>query len=153
MLKAKILCLPVLLLWAAQAMAQDVVTVAVEDKDYSPYYVWGDDGLEGPCGDITMAVLATMGHDVVFEPAPWTRVIRMLEDDLVDAALCATETVERLAFAQFPDEPLLSFDATLFVRADSPLQSSSLGGLFGLSFGVVGATVSVGSTGRSRRAA
>lgn len=137
MLKSNMLFLPVLLLWASQTGAQETVSVAVEDKDYFPYYYWSDDGLEEPCGDITTAVFAAMGYVVVFESAPWTRAIRMVEEGTIDAALCATETVERNAFARFPDEPLLSYDVTLFVQADSPLQFSSLGGLFGLSFGVV----------------
>lgn len=138
------------ILWITTAVAQ--VIVAVEDTDYVPYYTWNDGVLEGPCGEIVTAVLEEMGLEVIYRPAPWTRVIREVEEGDVDAALCATETIERLDFAIFPDEPLLSYDATLFVVEASDLRSSALSDLFGRSFGVVSG-YSFGGAGRILEAA
>lgn len=122
---------------ASAALAQSVVTVAVEDRDYAPYYTWDNGVLKGPCGDIVSAVFGNMGVEVNFIPAPWVRVIKMVEEQTADAALCATETEERRAYAVFPDEALLSYDATLFVLEGSPLTSSDASTLTEGSFGLV----------------
>jgi len=126
-----------LLVSSGVALSQPVVTVAVENRDYAPYYTWEGDQLRGPCGDIVSAVFETMGYDVEYVPVPWTRVLRMVEEQQVDAGLCATRTEERTAYAIFPDEALLSYDATLFVLDGSPLDAAEPDILQGRSFAMV----------------
>lgn len=124
--------------FAPGAMAQTAFTIAVEDRDYAPYYTWDDGALKGPCGAIAAAVFRTMGVEVEFVAAPWVRVIKMVEDKTADAALCATRTEERNAYAVFPDESLLSYDATLFVLAESAFANADPSTLTEGSFAVVG---------------
>ena len=119
------------------AFAQTVVTVAVENKDYTPYYTWEDGAVAGPCGDLVVGAFDRIGYTVEFVSAPWVRVLKMIEDGVVDAALCATRTENREAYAVFPDEALLSYDATLFVQSASPLAQADLEALKGRSFGMV----------------
>ena len=113
------------------------LVVAVEDKDYTPYYVWIDGKPQGPCPEIAAGAIRQMGAEVEFVRYPWTRVLKSVKNATVDAGLCGTKTEERAAFSHYPDEPLLNYDATLFVRADSPLASSDMSELVGKSFGLV----------------
>jgi len=129
--------LVVLALACPAATAQNVVEVAVEDKDYTPYYTWEDGELGGPCRDIVVGTFETLGYQVDFVSAPWVRVLKLVEDGAVDAALCATKTEDREAYAVFPDEALLSYDATLFVRTDSALQGADPATLAGGTFAMV----------------
>jgi polar amino acid transport system substrate-binding protein len=115
----------------------ETITIAVEDKDWSPYYVWVDGEPQGPCPEIAAGAVRLMDAEVEFVRVPWIRVLQSVERRRVDAGLCGTKSDERLAYSHFPDEPLLNYDATLFVRADSPLQSSDLAGLDGLTVGMV----------------
>lgn len=55
----------------------------------------------------------------------------------MDAALCGTRSADREAYSIYPDEPILFYDATLFVRADSPLADSQSGIIAGSRFAVV----------------
>ncbi|QAX28397.1 substrate-binding periplasmic protein [Leisingera sp. NJS204] len=55
----------------------------------------------------------------------------------MDAGLCGTRTEEREDFNHYPDEPLLNYDATLFVRMDSSLTTSDRSPLSGKSFALV----------------
>ena len=120
----------------ASARAEPV-TVAIEDKDYAPYYVWVDGEPTGPCVEITRGTFEQMGMEVEFVRSPWSRVLRSVEEQKVDAGLCGTRTDEREAYSHYPDEPLLLYDATLFARADAPFESSDAAQLAGRSFGMV----------------
>ncbi|MGQ7846408.1 substrate-binding periplasmic protein [Granulosicoccus sp. 3-233] len=115
----------------------DVRTIAVEDKDYAPYYVWTDGKPTGPCIDIVSGTFALMGDTVEYRRFPWSRVLRSVEEQKVDAGLCGTRSEERAAYSHYPSEHLLIYDATLFVRADSDLQTSASDRLVGRSFGIV----------------
>ena len=119
-----------------QAQAETIV-VAVEDKDYTPYYTWVDGKPEGPCVEIAAGAIGQMGAEVKFARMPWTRVLKSVETMRVDAGLCGTKTDERAAFSHYPEEPLLNYDATLFVRTDSVLSTSDPEALAGKTFGLV----------------
>lgn len=137
MLRVAFTTLLCLVIGSGTVWAQEAVVVAVEDKDYSPYYTWEGDTVRGPCRDIVVGAFDVLEYDVEFVAIPWIRALKMVQDGTVDAALCATRTEEREAYAVFPDEALLSYDATLFVRDDSPLQTADAEALRGKSFAVV----------------
>lgn len=122
---------------SAASAGAETLTVAVEDKDYAPYYVWIDGEPTGPCVEIAAGAIRQMGGTAEFVRYPWSRVLRSVEEQKVDAGLCGTRTEEREAYSHYPDEPLLNYDATLFVRVDSGLDSSDTAALDGLSFGLV----------------
>ena len=115
----------------------DTITVAVEDKNYVPYYLWVDGKPQGLCVEVAKAAIREMGHEVKFVRVPWVRVLLSVEQKRVDAGLCGTKNAERAAYSYYPEEPLTSFDATLFVRSNSPLQSPNVEGLEGLTFGLI----------------
>lgn len=117
--------------------AAEPVAVAVEDKDYSPYYVWVDGEPTGPCVEIARGAFEQMGVEVEFLRFPWSRVLKSVEEREVDAGLCGTRTAKREAYSHYPDEPLLHYDATLFVRADAPFEGSDDSNLTGKSFALV----------------
>lgn len=117
--------------------AAETIVIAIEDKNWSPYYTWVDGKPQGPCPEIAVGAIGHMGGKVEFERVPWVRVVQSVERQKVDAGLCGTKTEEREAFSHFPDEPLLNYDATLFVRTDSALQDSAMPGLAGKSFGLI----------------
>ena len=123
------------LLSATPAQAETIV-IGIEDKAYTPYYVWVEGEPAGPCPEIAVGAIRQMGADVEFMRMPWIRVLKSVESKRVDAGLCGTKNEERAAYSHYPEEPLLSFDATLFVRADSPLANSNILGLTGKSFGL-----------------
>ena len=127
----------VLLALTFKPVLAETLTVAIEDKDWTPYYVWIDGDPTGLCTEIAAGAIRHMGAEVEFVPVPWVRVLLSVETQKVDAGLCGTKTDERAAFSYYPDEPLLSFDATLFVRADSQLQSSDVDELKGRTFGLI----------------
>jgi len=115
----------------------DTITIAVEDKNYVPYYLWVDGQAQGLCVEVAEATLREMGHEVEFVRVPWVRVLLSVEQKRVDAGLCGTKNSERAAYSHYPEEPLTSFDATLFVRTDSPMQSADVEGMEGLTFGLI----------------
>ncbi|MEJ1996453.1 MAG: transporter substrate-binding domain-containing protein [Limibacillus sp.] len=118
------------------AVAETIV-VAVEDKDWAPYYFWVDGIPTGPCPEIVSGTVRLMGDQVEFQRYPWVRVLKSVEEKKVDAGLCGTKTDERAAYSHYPQEPLLYYDATLFVRVDSPLTTSDFSELQGKSFGMI----------------
>ncbi|MEW9921819.1 substrate-binding periplasmic protein [Marimonas sp. MJW-29] len=120
----------------APVQAQTIV-VAIEDKDYAPYYTWVDGKPEGPCVEITAGAIRLMGAEVEFARMPWTRVLNSVETMRADAALCGTKTDERISFSHYPDEPLLNYDVTLFVRSDSELTTSDPEALSDKTFALV----------------
>jgi polar amino acid transport system substrate-binding protein len=122
--------------WLGAALA-DTITVAIEDKDWKPYYFWVDGKPQGACVDIAAGAIRHMGAEVEWARMPWARVLQEVERKTVDAGLCGAFTDERAAYSHYPDEPLLSFDATLFVRQDSPIQTSDRARLKGKSFGTI----------------
>ena len=113
------------------------ISVAVENKDWVPYYVWENGRPSGPCPEIAEGALQQMGVEVNFVGVPWARVLLEVEQQSVDAGLCGTKTPERAAFSYFPIEPLLSYDATLFVRSDSALENSDPSTMKGMTFGSI----------------
>lgn len=115
----------------------ETILIAVEDKDWSPYYTWTDGQPHGPCPEIAAGAIRQMGAEPEFVRYPWARVVQSVEQRKVDAGLCGTRTDERAAYSHYPDEPLLNYDATLFVRTDSPLQGSAMPGLEGKSFALI----------------
>ncbi|MEM1427952.1 MAG: transporter substrate-binding domain-containing protein [Pseudomonadota bacterium] len=134
----KLICfMCVALVIQSAAWAEGKLVIAVEDRSWSPFYVWTDGELSGPCSEIAEGAFAAMGYEVEFQRAPWTRVLKSVEDQSVHGGLCATMTPERDAYAIFHDEPLLHFDTTLFVLESSPLTSSDPAALTGMSFATV----------------
>jgi polar amino acid transport system substrate-binding protein len=126
-----------LVLLSMQPAQAETITVAVEDKDWTPYYVWEEGEPRGPCSEIAAGAIRHMGAEVEFVRVPWVRVLLSVERQTVDAGLCGTKNDERAAYSHYPEESLLSYDATLFVHADSPLESSDVSGLKGKTFGSV----------------
>jgi polar amino acid transport system substrate-binding protein len=124
-------------LLSSRLVYADTITVAVEDKNYVPYYLWVDGKPQGLCVEVAKAAIREMGHEVEFVRVPWVRVLLSVEQKRVDAGLCGTKNAERAAYSHYPEEPLTSFDATLFVRTDSPIQSPDVEGLDGLTFGLI----------------
>lgn len=122
--------------WLGAACAE-TITVAIEDKDWKPYYRWVDGEPQGACVEVTAGAIAHMGAEVEWVRMPWARVLQAVERKSVDAGLCGTFTEERAAYSHYPDEPLLSFDAALFVRQDSPIRTSEGAPLKGRSFGTI----------------
>ena len=129
--------LVVAIVLAGAGSRAETLTIAVEDKDYAPYYVWVDGEPTGPCVEIAAGAVRHMGGTVEFVRYPWSRVLRSVEEGKVDAGLCGTRTEERETYSHYPHEPLLDYDATLFARADSELDSSDAAAREGLSFGLV----------------
>jgi polar amino acid transport system substrate-binding protein len=126
-----------LVLVSMQLAHAETITVAIEDKNWSPYYVWVDGEPHGPCPEIAAGAIRHMGAEVEFVRVPWVRVLLSVQRQTVDAGLCGTENSERSAYSHYPEEPLLSYDATLFVLTDSPLQNSDIKGLKGRTFGLI----------------
>lgn len=126
-----------LVLLSLELAHAETITVAIEDKNWTPYYVWVDGEPHGPCPEIAGGAIRHMGAEVEFVRVPWVRVLLRVQKQTVDAGLCGTKNNERTSYSHYPEEPLLSYDATLFVRADSPLQSSEITGLRGKTFGLI----------------
>lgn len=129
------LVLPVVL--SLNSVAADTVVVAIEDKDWDPYYTWVDGQPYSPFVEIATGAIHHMGAEVEFVRYPWVRVPQSVERQKVDAGLCGTKNDERATYSFYPDEPLLNYDATLFVQTGSPLQNSETSGLEGKSFGII----------------
>lgn len=120
-----------------RAEGEETIVIAVEDKDWSPYYLWRDGALEGACAEVAAGAVRYMGFEPRFERSPWVRVLRGIERQTVDAALCATKTEERAAFSHYPKEELLFFDTTLIVRSDSPFEELEAAIQPGKRFGII----------------
>ncbi|MEM7223754.1 MAG: transporter substrate-binding domain-containing protein [Pseudomonadota bacterium] len=115
----------------------ETLTVAVEDKNYVPYYLWVEGQPSGLCVEVAEGAIRLMGDEVEFLRRSWVRVLRDVERKVVDAGLCGTKNQERAAYSHYPEEPLTTYDATLFVSADSSLVSSDIDDLDGRRFGLV----------------
>ena len=122
---------------ATVVSAQDAVVIAVEDADWTPYYMWEDGVLDGACAEIAVGAFNTMGVEVEFQRVPWTRVLKSVQNKTVDGGLCATKSAERESYTIYPDEHLLNYDSTLFVRVDSEIEVFDAATLVGRSFATV----------------
>lgn len=122
---------------ATTTFAQDLVLIAAEDADWTPYYMWEDGVLNGACAEIAAGAFKTMGVEVEFQRVPWTRVLKSVQNKTVDGGLCATKSAEREAYAIYPEEHLLNYDSTLFVRVDSEIEVFDAATLRGRSFATV----------------
>jgi len=127
----------ILVLFPAFPVAAETIVVAVEDKDWRPYYYWIDGKPQGPCPEIAAGAIRHMGAEVEFVRYPWVRVLQSVEHKKVDAGLCGTKNEERAAYSYYPEEPLLNYDATLFVRRNSPIEEIDKSRLGGKSFALV----------------
>ena len=132
----KIVAVLVMPAWFGAAQA-DQITIAIEDKDWKPYYFWVDGKPQGACVDIVAGAIQHMGSKARWMRVPWVRVLLSVERKTVDAGLCGTFTDERAIYSYYPKEPLLSYDATLFVRRESQIQTSDKSQLNGKSFGFI----------------
>jgi polar amino acid transport system substrate-binding protein len=126
-----------LIIASSSPVDADTIVVAVEDKDWSPYYYWIDGEPHGPCPEIAGGAIRQMGAEVKFVRYPWVRVLQSVEQKKVDAGLCGTKNDERAAYSYYPEEALLNYDVTLFVRRNSPIGEIDKSRLDGKSFALV----------------
>ena len=121
---------------ATPSQAQTIV-IAVEDKDFAPYTMVRDGKAAGACAEFVEGTLDVMGAKAEYVSVPWSRVLLYVENQKVDAALCGTISDDRAAYSHFPEEAVLYYDATLFVRSDSDVQTFRAEDLSGLTFGTI----------------
>lgn len=95
--------------------------IAVEDKDWDPYYLWRDGNVSGVCVDLANQILKKVGRTVKFVPRPWVRVLHEVKTKKVDAGLCGSRTDDRLTWAHFVDESIFDYGVTLFLAKNSNL--------------------------------
>ena len=74
-------------LFPARAFAQETLSIGVENKDWYSHYLWQGRTLVGLDPDIVRTVAGQLGYRIVFEPYPWSRVIRMAQDGTLDGVL------------------------------------------------------------------
>lgn len=113
------------------------ITVAVENKDFAPYTTWSGKTAGGACAEIVEGAVRQMGGTVEYVGVPWSRVLWMVQRQKVDAALCGTFSEDRAAYSFYPQERLLDYDATVFVRSASRVRQLDAGTATGLTFGVI----------------
>lgn len=93
--------------------AGEPLIIGVENKDWGGHYVWDNGKLSGIDADIVRAVAKRMGHEIVFEPYPWKRVMQMAELREIDAVLDLAPTELRKRFLYFVATPV-SLESTVF---------------------------------------
>lgn len=84
------------------------------------------------------AMLKEMGHTVVFEVLPISRLMSALQAGEVDMAGLLLKTPEREAVAYFPDAPTVILQPALFLLADNKLSKiSTIDDLKGMTIGYI----------------
>ncbi|WP_319584193.1 transporter substrate-binding domain-containing protein [uncultured Pseudodesulfovibrio sp.] len=113
----------IFLVWACvlgafgnNAFAQEVLTIGVENKDWYSHYIWQGNTLVGLDPDLVRTVAGQMGYEVVFEPYPWGRVIRMAEDKALDGVLDLALVQEREKYLHYVRTPITTEQTTFWVK-------------------------------------
>ncbi|OIQ49014.1 Bacterial extracellular solute-binding protein, family 3 [Pseudodesulfovibrio hydrargyri] len=103
-------------LFGARAFAQETLTIGVENKDWYSHYVWEGRTLVGLDPDIVRAVAGQLGYRVVFEPYPWSRVIRMAQDGTLDGVLDLALIRDREKRLHYVRTPITTEQTTFWIR-------------------------------------
>lgn len=103
-------------IWATPSSADETLVIGVEDKDWFTHYVWEDETLNGLDPDIIRAVAGKLGYQVVFEPYPWSRVIRMAEDMQLDGVLDLAHIRKREEKLHYVWTPLTTEQTVFWVK-------------------------------------
>lgn len=101
------------------ALAQETLVIGVENKDWYTHYVWEDPELKGLDPDVVRAVAARLGYQVIFEAYPWSRVIRMGEDKLIDGVLDLGHIKSREKYLHYVKTPLTTEQTVFWVKKGS----------------------------------
>jgi len=106
---------------AAPAIAEEILVIGVENKDWFTHYIWEGETLVGLDPDIVRAVAGRLGCQVYFEPLPWSRVIRMAEDRQLDGVLDLGHIKKREKTLHYVWTPLTSEQTVFWVKKGSKI--------------------------------
>ena len=84
-----------------------------------PPYTNSDRGAEGPALQYFRQISKAMQVEVKFHPYPLPRLLKMLQDNELDAALILGKTAERATFLVYPQQPLLLTQPALLIPASA----------------------------------
>ena len=124
-------------IFGTRAVAAKPFVIAVENKDWDPFYQWRNGKVSGACIDLARVILKNVGYEARFIPRPWSRGLHEVKAKKVDAGLCGNLNEDRSKWAHFPEEPMFVYDVTLFSTPSSSLLKSRLKDLKGKIFGVL----------------
>lgn len=103
-------------LFGGQALAQKTLVIGVENKDWYSHYVWKGKDLDGLDPAIVRAVAGELGYRIVFEPYPWSRVIRMAEDGALDGVLDLALIRDREKRLHYVPTPITTEQTTFWIK-------------------------------------
>ena len=104
--------------------AAEPIVIGIENKDWPPYYLWENGQPRGVCVSIAVGALKHMGLEYALVARPWNRLLLEVRVGSIDGVLCGTRNADREVYAHFHNEPLLSYDASLFVLKSHPVNDT-----------------------------
>lgn len=93
--------------------------------DLAPYTT-DDRGHEGPALQHFREIATAMQVEVQFYPYPLPRLLKMLQNNELDAALLLGKTTERTAFLFYPQQPFIMTQPALVLRSSPTIPSLSV---------------------------
>ncbi|OMH33902.1 ABC transporter substrate-binding protein [Motiliproteus sp. MSK22-1] len=114
----------ILLLWnlfSYSAHADPLKLVALQ---YPPY-VYAEEGeIKGIATQMIRAIFDELEVEIDIEVLPWARALRALKYKTADGVFTIFKTKERLAFLDYPNQPLIDQRISIYVRQDSSIEFS-----------------------------
>ena len=88
-----------------------------------PPYVYAEDGeIKGIATQMVRTIFDELEVEVEIEILPWARALRALKYKTADGVFTIFRTKERLAFLDYPNQPLINQRISLYVHRDSNIE-------------------------------
>lgn len=99
-----------------------ILTAALAEADYPPFYYMKGDALEGISIEVLEAVAERLDIDIQYERMPWPRVLKSLENGHVDLVTTFFNTAERAPFVVYTGTPHTFESSVFIVPSDSDIK-------------------------------
>jgi len=122
--------------FCGEGLAEKIVLTAMED--FPPFQYKGEnEQVTGIDADIVREVCKRLGIEVKFQPMPWKRALRMVEEGEFSGLLTALYTEERSKFLYFTKETTHIQKNVIMARKGSAITIKGIGDLKNKTVGVV----------------
>jgi len=108
------------IVWSMTSEAKEL-KVGIGVINYPPYYFEKDGVLQGAVLEITQHIANELGHTLVFEQLPWSRMQLHLRRGDIDLLVLYFKTPGREKYAIYTDTPHIYDTSSLFVKKDSAI--------------------------------
>ncbi len=110
-----------LTIWPFSGQTKEL-KVGVGLLNYPPYYFEEEGAMKGAVLEVTQHIVDELGHTLVFEKLPWSRIQHHLRLGSIDMVVLSFKTPDREKYATFTDTPHIYDTSYLFIKKTSQIE-------------------------------